>query len=385
MTVTADVVVIGAGIVGAASAHRLATLGLDVIVLDSGEPNGQGSGASAANVHAQGIHTRRPGQQVPVDVERLLPLQRAARDRWTHVSAELDRPVGFCATGGLMVAETDEQVADLHRKHVWETAAGVLTQVLDGDDARRALPLLGAGVRAATWCAADAFADPALTVPAYLAAAVQAGATVHPHHAVHALSRAAGTWTVQARRSTWNAPWVLNAAGPWMGRVAGLVGAHLQMTPVAIQALRLAAGGPRLAHLVQHVGEGLSVKQDRGGRTIVGGGWPAEPWLLDELPRTSPASVTGSLGQVARVLPALAALSVEHVWPGPLAATPDEMPVVGWLDEGLLAVGGTYSFTLAPLWADVVGSLVSGHASPVGLTGLDPQRLATRPQEEPCG
>ncbi|SSC23453.1 FAD dependent oxidoreductase, partial [Klenkia terrae] len=391
---TADVVVIGAGIVGAAAAHRLTTLGFDVVVLDSGEPNGQGSGASAANLHSQGIHTRRPGQAVPVDVQRLLPLQRAARERWTHLAAELDADIGFSPTGGFMVAETDEQVADLHRKHGWETDAGVVTEVLDGDTARRALPLLGPGVRAATWCAADGFADPALVTPAYLAAATRAGATVVPHHAVQGLTRDGETWTVHAGGSTWNAPRVLNAAGPWMGRVVELVGLALAMTPLAIQALRLGAGGARLPHLVQHVGEGFSVKQDRAGRTIVGGGWPALPWTLDDEPRTDPASVTGNLGQLARVLPGLVDRPVEHVWPGPLAATPDEMPVAGWVPgrDGLLAVGGTYSFTFAPLWADVVGALLSGHAPPVDLTGLDPGRLVrpapdteTDPQEEPCG
>ncbi|MFC7575011.1 NAD(P)/FAD-dependent oxidoreductase [Klenkia terrae] len=136
------------------------------------------------------------------------------------------------------------------------------------------------------------------------------------------------------------------------------------------------------------------MKQDRAGRTIVGGGWPALPWTLDDEPRTDPASVTGNLGQLARVLPGLVDRPVEHVWPGPLAATPDEMPVAGWVPgrDGLLAVGGTYSFTFAPLWADVVGALLSGHAPPVDLTGLDPGRLVrpapdteTDPQEEPCG
>ncbi|MCO7220594.1 FAD-binding oxidoreductase [Klenkia sp. PcliD-1-E] len=390
---TADVVVVGAGIVGAAAAHRLSVLGHRVVVLDSGVPNGQGSGASAANVHVQGIHTRRPGQAVPVDVERLLPLQREARARWTHLSDELDADVGFCAAGGVMVAETEEQVADLHRKHAWETAAGVATEVLDGDTARKALPLLGPGVRAATWCPADGYADPASVAPAYLAAATRAGAAVLAHHPVHRMEHAGGAWTVHAAGSTWNAPVVLDAAGPWMGRVAELVGVVLAMAPVAIQALRLSAGPVWLPHLVQHVGEGFSVKQDPAGRTVLGGGWPALPWSLDDQPRPDPASTTGNLGQLARVVPALAGLPVEHVWSGPLAATPDEMPVAGWVPgrPGLLAVGGTYSFTLAPLWADVVAALVEGREPPVDLTGLDPGRLVRTavptptPQEEPCG
>jgi glycine/D-amino acid oxidase-like deaminating enzyme len=385
---TADVVVIGAGIVGAACAHRLATLGLRVVVLDRGRPNGEGSGASAANVHAQGIHTRRPGQTVAVDVRRLVPLQRAARERWDTVTAELGRPVGFVASGGFMVAETAEQVADLHAKHAWETAAGIPTEVVDGDVARRALRLLGDGVLAASWCPDDAHADPELVTPAYLDAAVRAGAEVVPFCAVRALDPGS-TWTVTAGTRTWSAPAVIDAAGPWMGRVAELVGAPLRMAPLAIQMLRLAAGPERLPWLVQHVGEGFSVKEDRLGRLVVGGGWPADPWQLDERPRVNEASTRGSLGQVGRVLPALADRPVEAVWSGPLGATPDEMPVAGFLRPGLLAIGGTYSFTLAPLWADVAGCLLTAGRPPVDLTGLEPGRLlppADAPRlEDTCG
>jgi sarcosine oxidase, subunit beta len=383
VTVPADVVVIGAGVVGAACAHRLARAGLRVVVLDRGEPNGGGSGATAANIHVQGLHSRRPAQEVHLDARRLLPLQHAARQRWDGVADELGRDVGFVACGGLMIAETPDQADALRTKQAWERAAGIDTEMLDGDAARAVLPLLGAGVLAATWCAGDAFADPWLTTPAYLAAAREAGVSVHPHHRVRALRPSGQTWRVEAGQGTWQAPFVVNAAGPWLGELAALAGAELVMAPLAIQMHRLDRTELRLPHLVQHVGEGFSVKQDPQGRPVLGGGWPAEPWSPDEPPDEPPiasaGSTAGNLAQLRRLLPALGDLPVESVHSGPLAATPDELPVVGAHAEhpGLISVGGTYAFTLAPLWADVVAALVAGATPPVEIADLGPDRLHT--------
>lgn len=95
-----DVVIIGAGILGAAAAFHLAEAGHRVAVLERGAPNREGSGTTAGNLHIQGIHTRRPGQDVPVDSERFLPLQRAASERWSTVEKRLDADVELRRGGG---------------------------------------------------------------------------------------------------------------------------------------------------------------------------------------------------------------------------------------------------------------------------------------------
>ena len=65
------------------------------------------------------------------------------------------------------------------------------------------------------------------------------------------------------------------------------------------------------------------------------------------------------------------------MWAGPLAATPDEMPVIGGLTEysGLLVAGGTYAFTFAPLWGLILSQLATGQIPDIDLTGLSPDRL----------
>ncbi|GGM15526.1 NAD(P)/FAD-dependent oxidoreductase [Nakamurella endophytica] len=377
MTPTCDVVVVGAGILGAAAARTLAGRGLSVTVLESGRAGSQGSAATAGNVHIQGIHTRRPGQRVPVDVQRLVPLQAAAHGAWLRWEDEIPSGTGWHRTGGWMVAETAEDVAELHRKQRWEAAAGIPTEVVDGAAARRVTPALGPSVLAATWCDWDGWADPAVTTPALVADARRAGVEVLEQAPVAAVRPSGDGFLVQARGVERSCGVVVDVAGPWLGEICRMVGVEVALAPLAIQMYRSAPAPRQLDHLVQHVAQGLSVKQADDGRFLVGGGWPAGPLRPDGTADVDAAGVTASAAQASRVLPLLAAHGPERAWTGPLSATPDEMPVIGALPghPGFLVAGGTYGFTFAPLWADVLAAAVTGIAPPVDVADLGPARL----------
>lgn len=376
---TADVVVVGAGVLGASAAHRLAAAGLRVIILDRETPNREGSGTTAGNLHIQGIHTRRPGQEVPVDSARFLPLQRAASDLWDEVEEELGTCVEVQRTGGFMVAETPDEVAQLHEKSVWEREVGLPTEVLDGDAARDAMPQLGPTVASATWCALDGYANPLLVGPAYLRAAQRLGAELIAGHPVAAISRTMHGWRVIAGDETVDCSWLINTTGPWIQPITRLAGVELRMTPVSIQMHVTVRTGPTLPHLVQHIGQGLSVKQVVAGNILIGGGWPAARMDLNGRSIAGVESMVGNIRQAARILPVVGRLNLLRMWAGPLAATPDEMPVIGAV-PGLprfLVAGGTYAFTFAPLWAQVLTSMVLGEPSPVDVDDLGPGRLVT--------
>jgi sarcosine oxidase subunit beta len=374
-----DVVVIGAGVLGAAAALELARRGLRVTVLERGALGREGSGTTAGNLHVQSVHTRRPEQHVPLDARRFLPLQKAASDLWRDVPDELDADIELVRTGGLTVAETDDQVQELKEKAEWELEAGVTTEVLDATDARAMLPALGPTVQAATWCPEDGYANPLLTTPAYLTAAERHGAAIHAHTAVHGIARTRDGWRLAAGTDTIDCAAVVNTAGPWLGEITALAGVALAMAPLAIQMHATVRMPPVLPHLVQHIGEGLSVKQVTSGTVLVGGGWPSAT-LAAPGGRTgiSMASLLGNIAQAVRILPMLASLRLLRAWAGPLAATPDEMPVIGAVPElpDFYVAGGTYAFTFAPLWAKTLADLVTRQPRlPVDISGLEPDRL----------
>lgn len=375
-----DVVVVGAGIVGAATALALTRAGSRIAVLDRAEPNTAGSGTTAGNLHVQTIHTRRPGQGTAVDVEKLLPLQKATSELWDMLGASVPG-LGLNRCGGFMVAETDEQVRALHTKYRWEQSAGIPTEVLTGDEARRALPLLGPTVEAATWCAWDGYAEPDMAGPALLRQAIAEGATLHPHTPVTGLEYTGDEWVVTTPARTWRAPVVIDVAGPWMAAIVAPAGITLDLTPTSLQMHALEAEPGTLDVLVQHVGEGMSIKQDRHNRLVLGGGWPAGPFHDRRAAPVRDDSTAGNLAQIERLLPSLHRYPLRHTWTGPVVTTPDELPVIGGLEEapGLFVAGGTYSFTFAPLWAQALTAMVHGNTTDIDLSAFSPARLVQLP------
>jgi len=376
-TQTVDVVVIGAGILGASAAYQLSLRGLRVAVLERGAPNRQGSGATAGNLHVQAIHTKRPGQQIPVDAQRFLPLQKAASDRWTSVEDHLQADIELQRSGGFMVAETEEQAEELKAKVVWEAETGIETELLDGQEARRALPLLGERVLAATWCADDGYVNPLLVTDAYLAAAARHGASVEAFNPVVELHRRGTGWRTVTPKATFDSAAVVNVAGPWISDIARMAGVDLPMTPVAIQMHATVRTPPVLRHLVQHISEGMSVKQVAAGNILIGGGWPAGQLDLHAGTATRVASLLGNVSQAIRILPMLADLRLLRMWSGPLAATADEMPLIGAVPgaDAMFVAGGTYAFTFAPLWGELITQLVCGEPPAVTIDDLGPDRL----------
>lgn len=386
-TETADVVIIGAGILGAAAAHALAVAGHRVVVLDRGAPNREGSGTTAGNLHIQAIHTHRPGQVIGADNRRFLPLQRAASQLWTTIEDELETSVELRRGGGFMVAETEDQVAELRRKHEMERELQVPTELVSGDEARAALPLLSDRVLAADWCDLDGYANPLLVTGAYLAAARRHSAQVFGFTPATGIDRTSEGYVVRSRDRAWSTATVINVAGPWIADVAALAGIDLTISPVAIQMHVTERVPPTTRMLVQHVGEGMSVKQTTSGNMLIGGGWPAAGMNLDGRSDASIESLAGNIWQAVRVLPFLADLKILRAWAGPLAATPDEMPVIGEVPgaPGFFVAGGTYAFTLAPLWAHTLRCLVEGRKPPEPIDDLglsDPSRGILRQQQE---
>lgn len=209
-----DVIVIGAGIVGAASAWRLAERGLRVAVLEREPAAASGStGRSAAGVR----HQFSDATNVRLSAESILEYREMPE-------AQYD-PIGYLFYVPDALWEEQMRGVELQRR------LGAPVEVLAIEEAARIVPVDGTGLRAATWCPADGIVDPHGICMSYVARARALGVHFLFGAAADAIERREGRWVVQAGARQARAPLLVNAAGAWAGRVAALAGLRVPVEP----------------------------------------------------------------------------------------------------------------------------------------------------------
>jgi glycine/D-amino acid oxidase-like deaminating enzyme len=364
-----DVAVIGGGLAGCALAFYLARAGVEVVVVERGELNREASGTNAGSFHFQIAIHQLTGSDSDADTARLhedVRLHADAADVWSGLEHELRADLGVHVTGGLMVAETPDELRTLIRKQRIERAAGLETELLTGRELRDFAPYLADDLTGAVYCGREGHANPLLAAPAFAARAIEAGARIRTHAPVLSVAAAGRPGRARFRLRTgagdFTAARVVNAAGAWAPDVAALSGLSL---PVYSDGLHVNVTEPRermLTPMVQHIGRRLTLKQAANGTFIIGGGWPARPERPPARYSVRWDSAAGNTAVAIRVLPALREVRVMHMWTGVIAFTDDLLPVVGEhrrLPGYYLCLAST-GFTLGPIIARTLAAQLAG-------------------------
>jgi len=370
-----DVLIVGGGVAGVALADQLAAEGVEVVLVERGELNREASGTNAGSMHLQiAIHQLTAFDTADV-ADRLRDETRLAAEAarlWHALDAELGGGLELHVTGGLMVAETEEQLRLLHDKQRIEQAAGLETHVLEGDELRGVAPYLARTVIGATSCPLEGHVNPLVAVPLLARRAAERGALIRTHAEVTAIEPrgAAGgaPFQVSTVAGTIVARRLVNAAGAWARELGELVGLRM---PLRRMGLHVNVTEPRdrlLTPLIQHIGRRLTLKQSANGTFIIGGGWPARP---EEPPRrysTTWDSAAGNADVAVSVVPALADVRVVRTWSGVMAWTDDISPIAGESRRvpGYHAlVVGSSGYTLSPMLARRLAEHLIGTGPPL--------------------
>ena len=146
-----DTLVVGGGIVGTTLGGFLAEEGTDVAVVDAGYAGGTAANAGSLHVQMQSVLLRRFPERVP-QVEKALHLYKLGVAYWQAFQEELGADCEVKVSGGLMIAENQQQMDVLVRKAKRESELGLEVAILDRAEVEKIAPYLGPSVIGAEFC-----------------------------------------------------------------------------------------------------------------------------------------------------------------------------------------------------------------------------------------
>ena len=371
---TSDVVVLGAGAIGAAVAWRCAQRGLGVTVVDPG--GARGAWHTAAGMLA-------PVGELHYTETALLQLNLDSMARYAGFVAELSDETrlatGFRTGGSVEVAWDGADLAALRDQHEFATKLGVRTELVTGRELRDLEPALAAGLPGGLLAPDDHQVDPRRLHAALMTALERRGVQLVESLGAVLVDRDRVRGVRISGGAVIGSRYVVLAAGSWSALVDGVPpSAVLPVRPVKGQTLRLRLGGrPRLQRVVRAAVKGspVYVVPREDGELIVGAS--SEERGFDQQPRAG--AVYELLRDAQTVVPELSEAVLEEVSTGLRPGSPDNAPIVGpTAVEGLIAATGHYrnGILLAPVTADGVASLISEEALPDVLTPFTPARFA---------
>jgi glycine oxidase len=368
-----DVVVIGGGVIGCATAWRLAQAGVRTIVVERGE---LGSEASTA---AAGLLSPLAEAERADDFFRLCVASRAL---YPDFALELRETTGvdveYRTEGTLYLSLSDDDDEELERRLAWQRASlpgGSRIERLRLNDVLALEPLVSKKTRWALKFPDDNQIDNRRLMLALPAAARAAGVRFMTHTEVRSVSveqnRVTGVMTTFGELK---APRVILAAGSWSSLITAGDGRSLpglDVVPVRGQMVALEMPNPAVQHVIYS--SGAYIVPRLSGYLIAGS--TLERVGYDK--RLTGGGLASVIERTVRMMPALSDAAIAESWAGLRPCTPDELPILGFDPqiEGLIYATGHYrnGILLAPITAQVIAELtIKGETS----TDLAPFSIA---------
>lgn len=348
---TYDVVIVGAGIVGAACADVFAQRGLRVVVVDR---DVVGSGATAAGM----------GHIVVMDdSDAQFALTHYSQRLWQQLRPELPDDIEYEEAGTIWVAADAEEMDEVHRKRDFYQRRGVKVEVMDAHQLKQAEPNLRDGLAGGLLVSDDAVLYPPCAARFLITRAQQRGAKVRLGASVTQISE--GSVRLNDGQQIAGGI-VVNAAGANAGELNTGIEVkkrkgHLVITdryPGFVRHQLVELGYLKSAHSVSKDSVAFNVQPRRTGQILIGSSrqYGAEHKEVDQ------AMLARMVRRAQEYMPGIGEMSAVRVWTGFRAATPDKLPLIGlcpgyktvYLATGHEGLGITTSLGTARILADQV-------------------------------
>lgn len=368
---SADVAVIGGGVVGAATAFELANHGCTNVILIERNTLASGStGRCGAGVR----------QQFGTELNCVLARESVRIFEKMDDYLDYEHSVEFRQSGYLMLAFADRQWEQFKKNVALERSLGIDVKMLTVEDALKIVPFLNTeGMVGATFCQQDGYANPFHTTFAYAQAASRLGVRVMTHTEVRGIEVEGGkikaVVTDKGRIAT---DTVVNCAGAYSGKIAEMAGIDLPVWGERHQILITEPVEAVMGPMVISFHHDFYCQQTAHGSFIMGIGMPGEPKSFNIL------SSVDFLERMAKtlntLLPPVANLRVVRQWAGLYDRSPDAQPILGEFPsvERFFNANGFsgHGFMVAPVVGVLMAELITTGRTSIDISALDVGRFA---------
>ncbi len=366
---TADVVVIGGGVIGTSAAFHLAEAGADVVLVDSGA-FGSGSTSRAAG-----------GVRAMFSDEVNIRLGQRSLDAFADFGRRPGQEIDLERPGYLFLLDSGEQVAAMLEAVALQNALGVPSRMISPEEAQQVSPLISTdGLLAAAFSPTDGHCTPESVVLGYATGARRHGARLLANTPVTGLLVEGGALVgVVTSTGTVRTDTVICAAGAWSQRVGAMAGVDLPVTPlrrqiVVSEPVEVPVSTPMTIDF------STSFYFHREGPGVLMG--MSDP---DETPGFSQHRSDSWLPRLSEVValraPRLADVGIRTGWAGLYEMTADSNAVIGeasTVSRFLYATGFSgHGFLMGPAVGEVLRDLVLRRTPPVDVGALSVDRFAT--------
>jgi sarcosine oxidase subunit beta len=319
---TADVVLIGGGIVGSSIAYHLVAAGCKkVLVIERETAQGKGStGKSMGGVRAQ--------FSTPVNIQMSLysiPFYASFEER-------LGYPCDYRPQGYLFCATNEKHMAYLRANYEKQVAMGLKNvRLVAGDEIRGMFPLLrGNDIVGGSFCSTDGFVDPYSAMIGFMTWAADQGATLWKNATVTAIARRGETFEVTTTRESVSTPAVVNCAGPWAAEIAAMAEIGLPVEPLRRMLVPTEPFDqfPHTAPMIVDMSTGFHFRPESRGFLLAWNDPEETPGYKTDF---DASFIEKILTRAADRVPVFENVEVDpkRAWAGLYEMTPDHHPILG--------------------------------------------------------
>ena len=362
---TADVVIVGGGIIGCAIAFELAKAGVHPLVLERGEVGAEASSGAAGLLTTQ-AHSD--------EADAIFELKLASRGLYPALARELaertDVDIEFRELGHLVPAFSANEAATIQARIAWQVVRKLPAEWLDAKAVRAFEPGLSLDAQGAGWFALDHHVNNTAVAQAFATATRRLGGRIRTECEVVDLCQEGDRITgVRTATEILSAATVILAAGSWSGAFAESAGIPIPVSPAKGQIVVARLPRPAIATTVHGGSYGIP---RASGEHILGS--TVEYVGFDKA--TTPEGIASVLAEMTRVVPALREAEMVASWGCLRPATPDGLPMLGPVRPGLILATGHFrnGILLAPITGKLIAELVLTGESPAALEPFRPDR-----------